>query len=63
MQVFIPFGTRGLEAFLQDFQNTTMAEIQSKICQIGRCEELQFGLPKFKIESTLKLEEPLQKVR
>ena len=62
MHVFIPNDIEGLESFLQALKNTNLSEIQSKIRETDTCNSFNLRLPKFKIESTLNLVDPLKQV-
>ena len=63
MQVFIPTEIEGLEGLLQAMRTTQLNKILSKIRETGPCDSLSLHLPKFKIESTFNLAEPLKQVR
>ena len=72
MHLFIPQAIDGLDAFLRAFENGATERVtpttQSVLETIpsrgtaGACG-LELSLPKFKIQSTLNLSEPLKKVR
>ena len=63
MHVIIRNEIEGLEDLLQDLRNITIGGIRSKIQRPGHCDTLSVRLPKFKIESTLNLAEPLKRVK
>ena len=62
MQVFIPNRKDGLDTLIRGLNSTTLGELKKDIITPGNCEEVRLSLPKFKIESTLNLVQPLQQV-
>ena len=62
MQVYIPRETDGLDAFIHELKNVSMEDIRRNITTPGNCEEVHLRLPKFKIESSFNLVEPLRDV-
>ena len=62
MHVIIPKHTFGLKRTLKGLRNMTMDRIRGSLRKPGLCETVKLHLPKFKIESTLDLVQPLQQV-
>ena len=63
MLIYVPKAKDGLKDFLLALKNTSMEQIRAQIQKPGNCEKLQLSLPKFRIQSELKLVEPLKKVK
>ena len=63
MHVIIPKQTFGLARVLKALRYTTMDDLRKNIKKPSLCEEVVLHLPKFKIESTLDLAQPLMQVR
>ena len=63
MHVIIPKQTFGLARVLKALKYTTMDGIRKNIKWPGNCEKVKLHLPKFRIESTLDLVQPLLQVR
>ena len=62
MQVFIPKETSGLATLLRNLKSIGVNEIKEDLKRPGNCEKVRLHLPKFKIESTMNLAQPLQNV-
>ena len=62
MHVYVPKEKSGLNDLLNSLKNTSMDQIRGRLTKPGNCEEVNLSLPKFKIESELKLLEPLKQV-
>ena len=63
MQVIIPKQIFGLWRIIRALKYTTMDEMLKHVRKPGICEATKIYLPKFKIQSTLGLFNPLGQVR
>ena len=63
MHVYIPKAKDGLDELLQALKSTSMQQIRSNLVKPGNCEKVDLSIPKFKIQTELKLVEPLKKVK
>ena len=63
MQVFIPTALNGLGTILEQMNATTNDNIRMSLRAPGSCEKVRLHLPKFQIQSSHDLAEPLLKVR
>ena len=63
MHVYVPKGIDGLDDLLQALKNASVDQIRQKIRPCGNCETVRLSLPKFTIQSDLKLMEPLKQVK
>lgn len=62
MYVYVPEEIDGLDRLQRGLRHTSMDDIRGKIQQTSYCHQVALRMPKFKIESTLNLEEPLKQV-
>ena len=63
MHVLIPKENQTLNGLRRALKITNMDAIRKNIRNAGNCDKVRLYLPKFKIESTHDLVQPLQKVR
>ena len=63
MHVYIPKAHDGLDEVLQALKSTSMERIRENLVKPGTCEKVELSLAKFKIQSELKLVDPLRKVK
>ena len=63
MQVIIPEQDIELVELLKSQKSTNAEFIRKSVRPPGLCENVKLQLPKFKIESTIKLDEALKQVR
>ena len=62
LHVYVPRESNGLDSFLQALKNTSIDQIWGQIRKPGNCEKVHLSLPKFKIESEVRLFKPLKQV-
>ena len=63
MYVYVPKQKGRLDHLIHALKNSSMDQIRAQIQRPGNCEEVQLSLPRFNIQSELKLVEPLKKVK